>query len=137
MDASRLKPEWLQVRRLSALAGRRNAAPPRLLDELSLEKELDCMPTETLGHLGEIAEWDMDEVAMLIKAAFQNDNVPVVIHALVKPLYGLSVYSHHLGFPEASCQDPDSTERQESIHSFPDILFAPILEQSKIGITMK
>ncbi len=45
-----LKPECLQVSRLSALAGRRHAAPPHLLDELSLEKELNNGSAEALGQ---------------------------------------------------------------------------------------
>ena len=57
METSKLKPECLQVSRLSALAGRRDVAPPHLLDESTVEKELDHTPAEALGHLMQVAEW--------------------------------------------------------------------------------
>jgi len=56
-----------------------------LVDELAVEKELDYTPAEALGHLLEVAEWDMDEIAVLIKAALQHDGVPMRIHGGAQP----------------------------------------------------
>lgn len=53
------------------------AGRPHLFDELSLEKELDNASAEALGHLLWVAEWDVTEIALLIKTSFQNDSVPV------------------------------------------------------------
>ena len=50
-----------------------------LADELFLEKELDNASAEALGHLLEVAEWDVDKIAVLIKAALQHDGVPMRI----------------------------------------------------------
>ncbi len=44
-----------------------------------LEKELDNASAEALGHLLEVAEWDVDKIAVLIKAALQHDGVPMRI----------------------------------------------------------
>ncbi len=49
------------------------------VDKLAVEKELDYTPAEALGHLLEVAERDMDEPAVLIKAALQHDGVPMRI----------------------------------------------------------
>ncbi|MBA7549716.1 hypothetical protein ES705_42209 [subsurface metagenome] len=55
------------------------AGRPRPIDELSIEEELDYPPAEALGDLLEVGEGDVDETAVLIKAAFQDDGVPVRI----------------------------------------------------------
>jgi len=50
-----------------------------LVDKLAVEKKLDYTPAEALGHLLEVAEWAMDEIALLVKAALQHDGVPMRI----------------------------------------------------------
>ena len=50
-----------------------------LVDEFVLKEEFDDTSAEALGHLREVGERDVDEIAALIEAALQNDGVPVGI----------------------------------------------------------
>lgn len=113
-----------------------------LVDELAVEKELDYTPAEALGHLLEVAEWDMDEIAVLIKAALHHDGLPIRIPPQevaegLKAKYGSTFHRGSCGFieiplndiedelahlreelsvmPEKNSQALGQTERQESV----------------------
>ncbi len=76
-----------------------------LADELAVEKELDYAPAEALGHLMEVAERDVDEVAVIIKTTFQHDRVPVGIPSQkfserLKAHHGSTLHGGSGGFGE-------------------------------------
>ena len=48
-------------------------------DEFSVQEESNAPPSETLAHGGRIPEGDVDETAIGIEAAFQNDSVDMGI----------------------------------------------------------
>ncbi len=50
-----------------------------LVDEFLIEKELDYTPAEAFGHLREVTEWNIDKIAVFIKAAFQEESMEVGI----------------------------------------------------------
>ena len=66
IDASILKPECLQERRFSAIS---------FSDEFSVKEESDRSSPETFAHGGRFAEVYVDEAAIRIEAAFQNDSL--------------------------------------------------------------
>ena len=88
-----------------------------LVDELSLEKELDYTPAEALGHLLRVAEWDVDEIAFLIKAALQHDRVPMRIPPQeitegLKTKYGGTLNLGSCGFVEIPLDDIEDEPAQ-------------------------
>ena len=72
IDQAILKPECLQVRRLSAIFW---------LMSFFSEIELYYTPAEALGHLAEVAEWDVVEITVFIKAALLEDSMEVGVPA--------------------------------------------------------
>ncbi len=81
-----------------------------LADELAVENELDYTPAEALGHLLEVAKWDVDEITVLIKATFQHDGVPMWIPPQeitegLKAKYGSTFHRGSRGFVEIALDD--------------------------------
>ena len=73
------------------------------LMSLLLRKNLITRLEEALGHLLEVAEWDVNEVAVLIKAALQHDGVPMLIPPQefaegLKAKYGSTFHRGSRGF---------------------------------------